>query len=145
MKVEGKGVRGEVLAAEQMLVDAYELVLSGWCQRGLAQDEYGRPAEPASVFARRWSASGAIERVWRRWPEGEADAVAAFERANLALAAAVQGVPQQWNDDPDRHQSQVLDALAEAIFLLSVEDADAALRLTGDVVVLDPGPSAPLP
>lgn len=135
MRVEGEGVRAEVLAAEQMLVDAYELVLSGWCQGGRAQDECGRPAEPASVFARRWSAPGAIERVWRRRPEGEDKAVAAFERANLALAAAVKGVPQAWNDDPDRHQSQVLDALAEAIFLLSVEDADAALRLTGDVAL----------
>jgi hypothetical protein len=55
--------------AEQMLDEAYELVLSGWCQGAGAEDEMGRPIEPSSAFARRWSAAGALERVWRRSPD----------------------------------------------------------------------------
>jgi hypothetical protein len=48
------GVSHDVVAtAERMLADAYELVLSGWCQGATAQDAEGRSIEPASAFARR--------------------------------------------------------------------------------------------
>jgi hypothetical protein len=74
----------------------------------------GRPIEPSSAFARSWSASGALERIWRREP-GDADAaLAAFECANLALAAAVKDVPQRWNDAPSRKRDDVLGALLDA-------------------------------
>jgi hypothetical protein len=100
--------------AGQMLGDAYELIVGGWCQGAGAKDELGQPIEPSSAFARAWSAPGALERVWRR-SVGDADAkVEAFERANLALAAAVKGVPQAWNDHPDRTHEDVLAALVEA-------------------------------
>ncbi len=134
MRVED-GVRAEIAAAEEMLAEAYELVVSGWCQGAHARDASGRPVEPSSVFARQWSAAGAVERVWRRSADGEAAGLDAFERANLALAAAVRGLPQDWNDEDERHQSQVLDALAEAIFLLSIGDTEAALRAAGDAAV----------
>lgn len=104
--------------AEQMLADAYELVLSGWCQETAACDELGRPIEPSSAFARRWSAPGALERVWRR-ALGDLDgALDGFERANLALAAAVRDVPQRWNDAPERTVADVLAAFEEAIRLV---------------------------
>jgi hypothetical protein len=100
--------------AEQMLAEAYELVVSGWCQGCSAQDEMGRPIEPSSAFARRWSATGALERVWRR-SAGDGDAaLEAFERANLALAAAVKDVPEKWNDAAARTCAEVLDALDTA-------------------------------
>ena len=51
---------------DEMLADAYELVLEGWCQGAEAQDEFGQPVEPSSASARRWSASGALTRVWER-------------------------------------------------------------------------------
>ena len=105
--------------AEQMLSSAYELILGGWCQGMSAQDELGRPIEPSSAFARSWSAPGAVERVWRRIPPGDDDTLAAFERANLALSAAVHDVPQRWNDAVDRTREQVLDALVQASGLIS--------------------------
>jgi hypothetical protein len=104
--------------AEQMLSEAYELVLSGWCQGTTAQDEMGRAIEPSSAFARRWSAAGALERVWKRMPLDEGINIEAFERANLALAAAVKDVPQRWNDRGGRTRTDVLDALEDARTLL---------------------------
>jgi hypothetical protein len=100
--------------AEQMLSDACELVLSGWCQGTGAEDEMGRAIESSSAFARRWSVAGALERVWRRALDGDDVALEAFERANLALAAAVKDAPQRWNDAPERTRAQALDALLEA-------------------------------
>ena len=108
--------------AEQMLADAYELVLSGWCQGTAAADEMGRAIEPSSAFARRWSAPGALERVWRRTPDDGDVALEAFERANLALAAAIQEVPQKWNDAGGRTCAEVLEALAKARRLVEPVD-----------------------
>ena len=101
--------------AEQMLTDAYELVLSGWCQGVSAEDELGRAIEPSSAFARKWSLSGALERIWRRGVGDPDAALDAFERANLAIAASVKDVPQRWNDALDRTKDDVLDALQEAV------------------------------
>jgi hypothetical protein len=101
--------------AERMLVDAYELVYSGWCQGAAARDAYGREIEPTSAFARSWSGPGALTRVWTRADEPFEVALSAFQRANLALAAAVRAEPQAWNDAESRTVREVLDALAEAV------------------------------
>jgi hypothetical protein len=122
--------------AEMMLTDAYEFVLSGWCQGSSALDECGRPIEPASAFARRWSVLGALERAWRRSPEPAVVAHEAFESARLALTAAVNDVPQFWNDLDGRRQSEVLDALAEAVQLVTVAEPqrpDLVAALVEDV------------
>ena len=100
--------------ADEMLADAYELVLNGWCQGADAQDEFGEPVEPASASARRWSASGALTRVWERSEDRFGPPLEAFYTANLALAAVVRDAPQAWNDAADRTQWQVLDAIALA-------------------------------
>jgi hypothetical protein len=100
--------------AEQMLCEAYELVLSGWCQGTDAQDELGRDIEPSSAFARRWSAAGALERVWRRMAGDDDLGIEAFGRANLALAGTVRGVPRKWNDSEERTRDDVLIALGQA-------------------------------
>jgi hypothetical protein len=100
--------------ARQMLADAFDLVRSGWCQGMSAQDEMGRAIEPSSAFARSWSATGALERVWRRTTLDAEVALEAFERANLALAAAVGDVPRRWNDAVDCTKERVLDALSAA-------------------------------
>jgi hypothetical protein len=106
--------RDIVSAAERMLADAYELVLSGWCQGAAAQDAEGRSIEPSSAFARRWSAPGALERVWRRTFDEDGAVLEAYQRASLALSGTVRGVPQRWNDADDRRLDEVLDALAMA-------------------------------
>jgi hypothetical protein len=104
-----------VTSAESMLSDAYELVLSGWCQGAAAEDELGRQIEPSSAFARRWSAPGALERVWRR-ADGDAPLILnAYERACHALASTVRDAPQRWNDAAERRLDEVLDALALAV------------------------------
>jgi hypothetical protein len=100
--------------AEEMLADAYELVLSGWSQGASARDEFGKPTEPASALARQWSAPGALTRVWERCRDPLGPALEAFQMANLALAAVVHAAPQEWNDAEDRTQWQVLDAIALA-------------------------------
>jgi hypothetical protein len=100
--------------AEEMLADAYELVLSGWCQGASARDEFNQPTEPASAVARQWSAPGALTRVWQRSSHPFGPAIEAFQVANLVLAAVVHAVPQEWNDAKDRTQWQVLDAIALA-------------------------------
>jgi hypothetical protein len=100
--------------AEEMLSDAYELVLSGWCQGASARDEYKQPTEPSSALARQWSAPGALTRVWQRSSDPFGPALEAFQTANLVLASVVHAVPQVWNDAEDRTQRQVLDALALA-------------------------------
>lgn len=118
--------------AEQMLSDAYELVVSGWCQGAGATDEMSREIEPSSAFARRWSAAGALERVWRRSRADQDEALQAFERANLALAAAVKDVPQRWNDQPGRTHADVLLALNRAHRFLGA-DAQASLELVDEL------------
>jgi hypothetical protein len=119
--------------AELLLTDAYDFVLGGWCQGSEAADECGRPIEPASAFARRWSMLGALERAWRRSPAPPEPALAAFESAKRALTAAVNDVPQAWNDHDGRHQSEVLDALAEAVQLV-VAAGPKPVDLVADLV-----------
>ena len=111
-----------VSTAESMLADAYELVLSGWCQGAAAPDAEGRSIEPSSAFARRWSAPGALERVWRRADDEDGSVLEAYERASLALSSTVRGVPQRWNDEADRRLDEVLDALAAAVERLRPAD-----------------------
>jgi hypothetical protein len=110
--------RDVVSAAERMLADAYELLLSGWCQGEAARDEAGRGIEPSSAFARRWSAAGALERVWRRDDDLDGRALDAYERASLALSAAVHDVPQRWNDAVGRRLDEVLEGIASAVSLV---------------------------
>jgi hypothetical protein len=130
--------------AEQMLSEAYEVVLSGWCQGTTAQDELGRAIEPSSAFARRWSAAGALERVWKRMPIDTDTALDAFERANLALAAAVKDIPQRWNDRAGRTSAEVLEAIEEARSLLHGPRVESPLALVEDLLDgLDPYRAVP--
>lgn len=116
------------MIAERMLTDAHGFVLSGWCQEAAAVDEYGRAIEPASAFARRWSLLGALQRAWRRSDEPPDVALDAFEAARRSLAAVLSEAPERWNDRAERRQSEVLDALAEALQRVvdgdEVEDVD---------------------
>lgn len=116
VKVESK--TESALLAERLLDDAREFVAGGWCQYAAALDERGRPIEPTSAFARSWSVLGALHRACARSLEPAEEARAAFEQAKLALTAAVNEVPQAWNDDPARERDQVLIALADARQLL---------------------------
>jgi hypothetical protein len=117
--------RGTALV-EDMLALAYELVREGWCQGTAARDASGRPITPTSAFASSWSAAGALERVWGRCEDRFGLGLDAFERANLALAAAVGDVPQSWNDADGRTASDVLDALAEAVHLIAADSHSPA-------------------
>jgi hypothetical protein len=129
-----EGSRNAESFARQMLADAFELVRSGWCQGMSAQDEMGRAIEPSSAFARAWSANGALERIWRRTAQEDELALEAFERANLALAAAIGDVPARWNDAEDCTKEQVLDALSLAARLVRTDsEADVEADLLDDL------------
>ena len=126
-----EGSRNAESFAQQMLADAFELVRSGWCQGMSAQDEMGRAIEPSSAFARSWSATGALERVWKRSTLDAELALEAFERANLALAAAIRDVPSRWNDSYERTRQSVLEALMVAEHLVA---ADSERSPAGDLL-----------
>lgn len=100
---------------ETWLEDAYALILGGWCQGASALDETGNAIEPSSAFARKWSASGALERIWRRADVDTNVAIEAYLHAHTGLAAVVHGNPQEWNDVPGRTVRDVLDAFAETL------------------------------
>src|SRR5207247_10639754 len=68
---------------EQLLVRAAHLVARGWCQRAPAEDWRGRPVDPRSGSACRWSPLGALTRVWSESPGAAPDA---FRAAWIALA-----------------------------------------------------------
>ncbi len=101
------------------MTEAYALLESGWCQGALARNEAGVPVPPESPFARAWSATGALTRIWRR-----ADAIDdvlrldALGRANLALTAAMNEIPAVYNDAAGRRKEQVLEAVLAAVSLV---------------------------
>jgi hypothetical protein len=100
---------------KELLTLAREYVREGWCQGSHAQDACGRPVSPASVFARKWSAPGALERAWVSSESQFGAGLEAFEHANLALAAAAGDVPQAWNDADGRTVEEVLEVLTVAV------------------------------
>ena len=106
------------MLAEEWLAAAYALVESGWCQGAPARDRSERPVEPDSPAARRWSATGALTRVWRESNADDEVGLGALQFANLALSAAVGHVPKPWNDMPERRQQDVLEAFARAVSLV---------------------------
>jgi hypothetical protein len=108
------------LLAQEMLHEARALVARGWCQGATGEDDDGNAIEPWSSAARRWSTVGALVAVWadrRRASHDRDDAIAAFQRANLALLAAVDGQFRSWNDAPGRTREHVVTAFDRAIEL----------------------------
>jgi hypothetical protein len=105
------------LAAEA-LQRARGLVERGWCQRESARDATGKPVEPWSPAAARWSAAGAMDVAWRELSmAGRSPEIArsAFERAELALAVVLGEQLVEWNDAPARTQAEVVDTFAQAL------------------------------
>jgi hypothetical protein len=100
---------------KEVLTLARKYVREGWCQGSHAQDACGRPVSPASVFARKWSAAGALERAWASSENQFGAGLEAFEHANLALATAAGDVPQAWNDADGRTVEEVLEVLTGAV------------------------------
>lgn len=94
------------------------IVERGWCQGAAAETAAGDPVEPASPLARRWSATGALARVWRESGIDDEHGRTALQFANLALSAAVHYVPKLWNDAAGRRREEVLDAFARAVSLV---------------------------
>lgn len=107
------------LLALKMLREARALVTRGWCQGASGEDGDGNAIEPWSSAACRWSIAGALVAVWayrRRASYKREDAIAAFQRANLALLAAV-GPLRAWNDAPGRTREDAVTAFDRAIEL----------------------------
>jgi hypothetical protein len=104
--------------AERWLGEAYHLVSSGWCQHDAAQDDVGDPIAPPSLFARRWSPTGALQRLLEKTSLDLALALVVYQRAHLALVEAVDDLPAAWNDAPGRTQAEAADALLVAVSLV---------------------------
>jgi hypothetical protein len=121
--------RQGIAAVEEMLTLAHAFIREGWCQGTVARDASDRPVAPESPFACRWSAVGALERVWAGHEDRYGLGLEAFERANLALVSVVGEPAQAWNDLGGRTLSQVLDALAEAVRLIGGSPHDPPREL----------------
>ncbi len=111
-------IKTSEMLAEEWLAAAYELVERGWCQGAAARDASGDSVEPDRPAARCWSATGALTCVWRASGVGDELGLGALQFANLALTAAVNDVPNLWNDMPERRKHDVLDAFARAVSLV---------------------------
>lgn len=111
-------VAAEGLATE-FLARASEFLEGGWCQGASARDAIGEPIDPSSIFARKWSVAGALERVWHRSVFHPDVALSPFVWASLALAGTIGGEPQRWNDEEHRSLDQTLEALLDAQQLLN--------------------------
>lgn len=96
---------------EQLLADARELVVRGWCRTGLARDDADRQVEPWSSSARAWSPLGALMASWYRNPVGGYDS---FRIAYTSLAVATGGRLEEWNAAPWRTRQHVLSAFGRA-------------------------------
>jgi hypothetical protein len=99
-----------------MLLDARERVQEGWCQGASALDERKRPVNPWLDGACQWSVAGALVHSWAIQLAAEGPKAArSFERANLALLAAIGGVPPKtWNDTPGRTKEDAVAAFSRA-------------------------------
>jgi hypothetical protein len=115
------------LTAAAMVSEARGLVVRGWCQGTHARDRRGLEVPAWSSEARSWSLLGALLAAWHRH---EIDTRDADVVAHLADAEALGGATQvlgeavgtasleHWNDEPQRTQADVLEALDRALRLL---------------------------
>ena len=96
---------------ELLLARARDLVATGWCQVGLAQDRNGRQVEPWRSAARSWSPLGALLAALYLGSDGSLDS---FRIAYTCLALATGGRLEAWNAERWRTQQHVLSAFARA-------------------------------
>ncbi len=100
----------------RLLVAAKRLIERGWCTGVDARDRAGREVEPWDERAARWSLLGAIVAVLEREAKERGETpIEELAAALYALAAVIETDSlADWNDQPDRDQGEVLDALSTA-------------------------------
>jgi hypothetical protein len=115
------------LTAAAMITEARGLVVRGWCQGTHARDRRGLEVPAWSSEARSWSLLGALLASWQHH---EADTRDSDVVAHLADAEALGGATkvlgeavgaaslEQWNDEPQRTQADVLEAFDRALRIL---------------------------
>jgi len=125
---------------ELLLARARDLVASGWCQVGLAQDRDGRQVEPWRSAARSWSPLGSLLAALYVGSDGSLDS---FRIAYTCLALATGGRLEAWNAERWRTQQHVLSAFARARDLVpSVRrNLEAATDEARPIVVLSRPPA----
>jgi hypothetical protein len=96
---------------ELLLARARDLVATGWCQAGLAQDRNGCQVEPWRSSARSWSPLGALLAALYVGSDGSLDS---FRIAYTCLALATGGRLEAWNAERWRTRQHVLSAFARA-------------------------------
>lgn len=113
------------LTAAAMLSEARRLVVSGWCQGAHARDELGLEVSSWSDDARSWSLLGAVLASWHRQDSQDENVIAHLADAH-ALGKVTEVLGQvvgtasleRWNDDSERNQAEVIDAMERALHLL---------------------------
>ena len=97
----------------QILRAAAEIVErpGGWTQRELARGADGHYVDPLSDAAVCFCMIGAMRRASGAYAGGES---AAYTEARTALISQIRRFPGDWNDEPRRIVSDVVDALRRA-------------------------------
>ncbi len=94
----------------QIIAEARQRVLAGWCQGTVACDANGRTVLFSSPEARRWSMLGALLASRDGQPASDlVDAVGSLHRSTGESALEV------WNDRPGRTQKEVVAAFDRAL------------------------------
>ena len=94
----------------QIIAEARQRVLAGWCQGAVASDANGRPVLSSSPEARRWSMLGALLASQNGQPVSDLlAAVSSLHRSTGESALEV------WNDRPGRTQKEVVAAFDRAL------------------------------
>ena len=94
----------------QIIAEARQRVLAGWCQGAVARDANGRTVPFSSPEARRWSTLGALLASRDGQPPTDlVDAVSSLHRSTGESALEV------WNDRTGRTQKEVVAAFDRAL------------------------------
>jgi hypothetical protein len=94
----------------QIIAEARQRVLAGWCQGAVARDANGRTVPFSSPEARRWSTLGALLASRDGQPPSDlVDAVSSLHRSTGESALEV------WNDRTGRTQKEVVAAFDRAL------------------------------
>ncbi len=112
-------------SAKQVLIEAREMVVKGWCQGAWAENEDGLAVDPGDREACAWCITGALRAVAHDTTADRATATAAIIRVFPLFMWADSII--NFNDYPARTKAEVL-----TLFDRAIEEAE---RLTDGVTI----------
>ncbi len=100
------------MTTEEVLVATRDLIQKGWTQNVYARDANGRMVPYGGPGAVCWCLSGALHTVTLGNPNVR------FMEAHAAIKAVIGWPMAPWNDQPERTQQDVLDAIDKALAIV---------------------------